>query len=59
LTNSSNRTANQEGLDSPCNTKLLNCIKPTTQQKEKQHQPFGNGNGLNAGGKFGSNGISG
>lgn len=24
-----------------------------------QHQPFGNGNGLNAGGKFGSNGISG
>lgn len=35
-------------------------IKPTTShQKENQHQPFGNGNGLNGGGKFGSNGISG
>lgn len=29
------------------------------QHQNNQHQPFGNGNGLNAGGKFGSNGISG
>jgi len=59
LTNSSNRTANQQGLDSPCNTKLPHCTKPTSYQNINQHQPFGNGNGLKAGGKFGSNGISG
>lgn len=38
---------------------VLNQLATQKKTTPNQHQPFGNGNGLNAGGKFRSNGISG